>query len=106
MKRTDAERIDRELRRARKKQQILSKVEARKERSAAGWAQALLERLVYDEEEVFNTADDEDLLEVVLEMKEALPEKQWEPTLKKAIRLTKVAKRQESFEKLRPLLEI
>ncbi len=106
MKRTDAERIDRELRRARKKQEILSKVEARKERSAAGWAQALLERLVYDDEEVFNTADDEDLLEVVLEMKEALPEKQWEPTLKKAIRLTKVSKRQESFEKLRPLLEI
>ncbi len=106
MKRTDAERIDRELRRTRKKQELLSKVEARKGRSAGGFASALFERLMYDEDEVFNTSEDEDLLEIVLEMKEQLPEKQWEPVLRKAIRLTKVAHKQEAFERLRPLLEM
>ncbi len=106
MKRTDAERIDRELRRTRKKQELLSKVEERKGKNAGGFAAALFERLMYDEDEVFNTSEDEDLLEVILEMKEQLPEKQWEPVLRKAIRLTKVSQKQEAFERLRPLLEM
>ncbi len=105
MKRTDQERIDREFRRTQKKARLDEKRAEKKEASVGGYARALLDIFAFDETHIFNTSDDEDVLEVILEMKEALPEKQWEPTLRKAIRMTKVEEKQSAFEELRLLLE-
>jgi hypothetical protein len=105
MKRTDMDRIDRELKRARKKQQIADKLADRKDQSAGGFAKALFDALQFDEQHIFNDADDESLLEIILEMKEALPEKQWEPVVRKAIRLTGVEDKQGAWEVFRSLLE-
>ena len=105
MKRTDQERIDREFKRSEKKRSIDEKHAEKAEASVGGYARALLEIFAFDETHIFNTSDDEDVLEVILEMKEALPEKQWNPTLRKAIRMTKIEEKQSAFQELSLLLE-
>ena len=104
MKRTEQERIDRELKRTRKKQEVQDRRDARKDLSAGGYAKSLHALFHFDDTYIYNTVDDEEILELVLDMKENLPAKQWEPVLKKAIRLTKVEQKDQAFADLCSLL--
>ena len=106
MKRTDLERMERELRRKQKKDRIQTKrlgVDG-EERGVRGFTESLFELLQYDDFQVYNADDDEDILELLMEMKEELPQKQWEVVLKKAIRMTKVSEPEPALESLRLLL--
>ena len=103
MKRTDRERMERELRRLEKKERIAEKRSAT-ESSVAGFAKALTGSFLYDDLHILNLEDDE-ILELLMEMKESLPEKQWDAALKKAVRMTKVEERQDALTQLRALLE-
>lgn len=104
MKRTDQERIERELRRREKKTKVAARRDDKK--STPGmYIQDLLELLEYDEHQIYNTLEDEDILELLLNMKSELPEKQWDGVLKGAIRKTKVAEKDVAFSELRSLLD-
>lgn len=107
MKRTDLERMERELRRKQKKDRLQSKRlgDDREERGVRGFTEALYDLFQYDELQIYNAEDDEDILELLLEMKDELPTKQWEVVLKKAVRQTKVKEPEPALDALRILLE-
>lgn len=108
MKRTDQERIERELKRREKH----AKAHDRKDEAAppagtisvSDYVKNLVALLQYDEVQIYNTRDDEDVFELLLNMKNDLPEKQWDAVLKSAIQKTKVAEKDLAFTELKALL--
>ncbi len=105
MKRTDQERIERELKRREKH----AKTAERKPgepggNSVSDYVRNLVTLLQYDEEQIYNTRDDEDVFELLLEMKAELAEKHWETVLKSAIQKTKVAQKEQALTELKALL--
>lgn len=107
MKRTDQERIERELRRREKRAKVIERKggSERPEASPSAYIQTFVERFQFDDQVIYNTQDDEDVLELLIGMKEDLPEKDWEGVLKSAIRKTKVQQKDTAFNELKALLE-
>lgn len=103
MKRTDQERIERELRRREKKERTLARRDG-KRNDAGSYIQDLFELLQHDGHQIFNTLDDENVLELLLDMKAELPEKQWDGVLRSAIRKTKVEQKETAFMELKSIL--
>jgi hypothetical protein len=116
MKRTDQERIERELKRREKHARVVAKPgeagapEAGAPAIAAGgltvseYVRNLLALLHYDEQQVYNARDDESVFELLLTMKADLPEKQWETVLRSAVQKTKVVEKELALTELRALL--
>lgn len=109
MKRTDQERIERELKRREKKTAVESRrVGAREDMDATpgGYIQALLDTLHYDKTTIYNAAGDDEILEIMMSMKEDLPENKWESVLRSAVRKTKVSEKDLAFNELKETLEL
>jgi hypothetical protein len=115
MKRTDQERIERELKRREKHARVMDKPgdAAPAEPGAAlpvggltvsEYVRNLLALLHYDEQQVYNARDDEDVFGLLLTMKADLPEKQWETVLRSAVQKTKVVEKELALTELRALL--
>jgi hypothetical protein len=108
MKRTDQERIERELRRREKKAKIAASRDDKsftdEDNSPGAYIQNLVDLFQHDEVQIYNTTDDEDVMEILLSMKEELPEKDWEKVLRSAIRKTKVKEKELAFNELKSLL--
>lgn len=107
MKRTDQERIERELKRKEKR----LRNDARREASGGGersgpsdYVKDLHELFQHDQTHIYNVHDDE-VMELLLEMKEGLPEDKWESVMRSAIRKTKVAEKDFAFEELKSILD-
>lgn len=105
MKRTELERRERELRRMEKKAQALQKGE-RDEMSVGAYIEALYGLFRYDMEEIFNTKEDLSILELLENMKEDHPEKQWDVIIRKAVNKTKVSAKEKAYDELRDLAGI
>lgn len=106
MKRTDVERIERELKRAQKKQRIGEKRESdRPPQSVGAYIKELKGLLRHDDQVIYNTLDDEDILELLEAMQEDLPEAKWDTVIRKAVNSTKVPERDRAVDELRSLLE-
>lgn len=115
MKRTDQERIERELRRREKKVRVIDRKTTdadadsdadsdRPDASPSAYIQELLDTFHFDDQMIYNTQDDEDILELLMTMKEDLPEKDWDGVLRSAIRKTKVSQKDLAFTELKALL--
>jgi DNA-directed RNA polymerase specialized sigma subunit len=105
MKRTDQERIAREIGRQQKKEAIRARlIDSKEEVSVAGYAKALEDVFMWDDETVYNIQDDA-VLEVLLEMKENLSDKDLEAALKRAIKKTGVKDRDTPLAEALELLE-
>lgn len=117
MKRTDQERIERELKRREKHAKAPERVGVADASAGAPVAAAvtggltvseyvrnLLALLHYDEQQIYNTSDDDDVFELLLTMKADLPEKQWETVLRSAIQKTKVVEKDLALTELKALL--
>jgi hypothetical protein len=102
MKRTELERRERELRRTEKKSRPAGKGE-REEMSVSDYIEALFGLFRYDAQEIFNTSEDLAILEVLENMKEDHPEKQWDVIIRKAVNKTKVIEKDRAYEELRQL---
>lgn len=90
MKRTDRERMDRELARQVKRIRNDVKRESKVEDcSVGGFAKALSGVLMSDGDSIYNIDDDE-VLEIVMEMREFLDDKAFAAACKKAVKTTKV----------------
>jgi len=108
MKRTDQERIERELKRREKH----AKVQATRATgeapvegtSVSDYIKRLVALLQYDDHQIYNTRDDEDVFELLLNMKIDLPEKQWDTVLKSAIQKTKVEQKELALSELKELM--
>lgn len=104
MKRTELERRERELRRSAKKVEVLERKSARARRTVGQYIDDLAGLFRYDAEEIFNTTDDLNILELIERMKEDLPQKQWETVLKKAVNRTKVKQAARAVQELSTFL--
>ncbi len=105
MKRTDQERLNRELRRQEKHARNHSK-RANAAGDVKSYAQELFGLLQYDSDCIFNSREDDDLLELMMEMKEDLEETKWELVIKKAVRMTKVKQKDMAMTELKAALEL
>lgn len=107
MKRTELERRMRQLKRDEKQANYIEKVESSRDaRSVANYIDELFSLLYYNEQEIMNIADNVEILELLEDLKEEHPEKQWHNVLKKAVRKTGVKKRDEAIDELTELLEM
>ncbi|PRQ09006.1 LB_289 family protein [Enhygromyxa salina] len=98
MKRTDQERIAREIGRTQKKEAIRERrINDKTDGSVGGYAKALEDVFMWDDEAIYNVGDDS-VLEILMDMKEALTDKDCEAALKRAIKRTKVKDRDTAFE--------
>jgi hypothetical protein len=114
MKRTDQERIERELRRREKHAKVAPRPAGEgappAETVAAGgltvseYVHSLLALLQYDAQQIYNTRDDDNVFELLLTMKADLPEKHWETVLRSAIQKTKVVEKDLALTELKALL--
>ena len=105
MKRTDQERIAREIGRQQKKESIREKrLNGKESLSVGGFAKQLEDVLMWDDETIYNVQDD-DVLEVLMSMKEELSEKDCQAALKRAIKKTKVKDRSTPFEEAKMVLD-
>ncbi len=105
MKRTDEERIAREVGRQQKQSRVLQRrTDNRGDITVAGYTTQLEDAMMWDEETVYNIADDE-VLEILLDMKEDLSEKECEAVVKRAIKKTKVKDRETPYQEAMMLLE-
>lgn len=104
MKRTDRERMDRELarqvKRARNDERRASRVD---DISVGGFARALGDVLMSDGDCIYNIEDDE-VLEIIMEMREMLDEKGFKAACKKAVKSHKIKDIQTPIEELSALV--
>ncbi len=106
MKSTDLARKDRELKRARKKQEVLQRKMERDSRSVGDYINELAGLFFHDAEKIYNINSSEDILILLEDMKEELPEKQWNNVLKKAVKKTKVKQKDPAVKELQELGDI
>ncbi len=106
MKRTEMERIEREMHR---RQKAIERVQSGSGGSAASvgeYIEKLFGLFRYDANEIFNSRDDVNILEVLENMKNDIPPKKWEDVLKKAIKKTGVKERDRAYQDLAALLGV
>jgi hypothetical protein len=95
--------MDRELARQVKKARLDEKrSEGRVDISVGGFARALSEVLMSDGNSIYN-ADEDEVLEILMEMREILDDKACSAAIKKAVKMVKVKDVQSSVGELREL---
>ncbi|TPV96688.1 MAG: hypothetical protein B7733_03510 [Myxococcales bacterium FL481] len=91
MKRTDQERLARELGRTEKKLRLAEKRTAGQDPVSAGaYSKRLAGLLMSDGQQIYNIDNDDGVLEVLMEMREQLSDKELVVALRRAIKMTKV----------------
>jgi len=108
MKRTDLERHQRELKKSEKKfQSLQKKVEAVSPTKLVGiYINDLHSLFRYDTEEIFNINTDTKILELLENMKQELPEKQWENIIRKGVKKTNINNKEKAVDQLKQLAGI
>ena len=105
MKSTDINRIDRDLKQAKKKQELIEKRLEGRGGSVGDYLKKLGTLLFHDQKKIYNLTGNEQIKGLFADMKQHLPESQWENVLRKAIRETKVEQREEAYRELQALLQ-
>ena len=106
MKSTDLARRDREIKKARKREQVLERKGERENRTPGDFINELHGFFFFDDTKIYNIEMSEDILMLLEEMKEEIPEKQWGNVLRKAVKKTKVKESSEAISMLAELGEI
>ncbi len=105
MKRTEIERIEREARRVQKRAEMTNRRKENDGLSVGAYIDLLFQKLRYDQEEVFNTQNDEKVLEILEDIRNNLPEKKWDDVVRKAIKKTGVTQREKAVTELKELMQ-
>ena len=106
MKSTDLERRNRELKRSQKKKELQQKRSTKENRSVSDFINAFYELFFYDEEKIYNLEMSDEILFLLEEMKEEIPEKQWMNILNKSVRKTKVKQINKAIASLKDIADI
>ncbi len=106
MKSTDLERRNREIKKSRKKMMVLERKSQRDSRTAGDFINLLDEAFFYDAEKIYNINMSENILVLLEELKEDIPQKQWGPVIRKAVKKTKVKMKDEAVNMLAELAGI
>jgi len=105
MKSTDINRIDRDLKQAKKKQEMIEKRLESRGGSVGDYIKKLGSLLFHDQKKIYNLKGNQQIKGLFADMKQHLPEDQWENVLRKAVRETKVEQREEAMQELTALLQ-
>ena len=106
MKSTDLARKDRDLKKARKKQEVLERKMEKGERSVGDFINELADLFFHDADKIYNINSSEDILMLLEEMKEEQPDKQWNNVLRKAVKKTKIKQKDAAVSELQALGDI
>ena len=104
MKQTDILRRERELRRARKKEERLAQGETREIPSVGDYINDLYELFRYDATKIYNIQLEDRILEILEDLKDDHPEKQWDNVIRKAVKKTGVADKEDAVKQLKELM--
>ena len=105
MKRTDKLRRERELKRAQKKVDRIQKSDSGNEELTIGdYIDNLYSLFFHDAEKIYNINQSEEILELLENMKDSIPEEKWETVLRKAVKKAQVKTREEAVKELQSLL--
>jgi hypothetical protein len=106
MKRTEIEKRERELKRHQKKTDVIErKIQSNTKKASVGeYINDLFSLFRYDNEEIFNAKDDIKILEVLEEMKNSFPEKQWDNIIRKAVKKTNITNKEKAVIELKELI--
>lgn len=103
MKRTDIDRRERELKRAKKKQERLDRGET-ENRSVGDFITELSELFFHDGTMIYNIENDERILELLEEMQDEVEEKNWDNVIRKAVKKSGVKQRDKAINELQGLM--
>ncbi len=104
MKRTELERIERQVKRDQKREEIAQKRKVSGNGSVKDYINQLFNLFRYDDNEIFNTQEDISILETLEQIQSDLPEKKWDDVLRKAIKKAGVKQRDKAFSELKDLM--
>ncbi len=106
MKRTELEKRERKMKSTLKKQDVLErKMENNRQNSVNDYINDLFALFRYDTKEIFNAKEDIQIIEFFEEMKENVPDKQWENVIKKAIKRTNIEEKDRAYNELKTLFD-
>jgi len=100
MKSTDIARRDRDLKKAAKKEDVLKRKQDKPDKTPGDFINELSELFFHDAEQIYNIEMSEEILELLMEIQENAPEKQWDNILRKAVKKTGVKKKDEAYKQL------
>ena len=103
MKQTDLNRHDRNLRKARKKEEVLQR-KISKTNVVGDYINELANLFYHDTKKIYNILISEEILELLESIKQDVPEEKWENILRKAIKKVGVTDKEEAYTQLNSLL--
>jgi len=106
MKQTELERRERELKRIQKKEERSSKHDEKGVMSVGDYIDKLSGLFFHDGNRIYNTTKDERIRELLMSMKENIPDKQWDNIVRKAVKKTQVKEREQAVSELKTLVGI
>jgi len=105
MKRTDKLRRERELKRAQKKVDRIQKSDSGEQKLTIGvYINNLYSLFFHDAEKIYNINQSEEILELLEDMKDNIPEEKWDTVLRKAVKKAQIKSREEAVKQLLSLL--
>ena len=102
MKSTDLARKDRDLRKARKRQQVIERKGQREDRTPGDYINLFMDTFFYDHIKIYNI-ESEEILQILEEMKNEIPEKQWSKILRKSVKKTQIKDKNSALDMLAAL---
>ena len=105
MKRTDLQKREREQKRSQKKEERISKLGDKSDKTVGDYIKELHGLMFFDETKIYNTRESVEILELLEEMKENVDKGQWENVMRKAIKKTGVKEKEQAFKDLLELIE-
>jgi len=106
MKSTDMARKDRDLRKARKKEEVLARKMAKSSKTVGDYINELNDLFFHDGTKIYNIEMSEEILELLEDMKLELEEKNWINVIKKAVKKSGVKEKNSAIEQLKEMGEI
>ena len=106
MKSTDMARKDRDLRKSRKKEEVLARKMEKGAKSVGDYINELNDLFFHDGTKIYNINVSEEILDLLEEMKEELEEKNWINVIKKAVKKSGVKEKASAIAELQEIGEI
>lgn len=99
-------RKDRDLRKSRKKEEVLARKMEKSEKSVGDYINELCELFFHDGTKIYNIDMSEEILDLLEEMKMELEEKNWMNVLKKAVKKSGVKEKEAAVQQLKEISDI
>ncbi len=106
MKSTDMARKDRDLRKSRKKEEVLARKMEKGDKGVGDYINELNGLFFHDGTKIYNINMSEEILDLLEEMKIELEEKNWMNVIRKAVKKSGVKEKEPAIQELKEMGEI